>query len=42
MLNINKYIFNKNLNNIDTTLLNGDFLEEELVTPQNGFCIFYS
>ncbi|AVP65653.1 AI-2E family transporter [Clostridium botulinum] len=25
MLNINKYIFNKNLNNIDTTLLNGDF-----------------
>ncbi|HDK7174575.1 TPA: AI-2E family transporter [Clostridium botulinum] len=28
MLNINKYIFNKNLNNIDTTLLNGDFFRK--------------
>ncbi|EPY2276778.1 AI-2E family transporter [Clostridium sporogenes] len=28
MLNINKHIFNKNLNNIDTTLLNGDFFRK--------------
>lgn len=28
MLNINKYIFNKNLNNIDTILLNGDFFRK--------------
>ncbi|NFL76651.1 AI-2E family transporter [Clostridium sporogenes] len=28
VLNINKHIFNKNLNNIDTTLLNGDFFRK--------------
>lgn len=28
MLNINKHIFNRNLNNIDTTLLNGDFFRK--------------
>lgn len=28
MLNMNKHIFNKNLNNIDTTLLNGDFFRK--------------
>lgn len=28
VLNMNKHIFNKNLNNIDTTLLNGDFFRK--------------
>lgn len=37
MLNMNKHIFNKNLNNVDATLLNVDFLEKELVILQNGF-----
>ncbi|MCS4482113.1 hypothetical protein JQ038_04750 [Clostridium botulinum] len=28
MLNINKHIFNKNLNNVDATLLNVDFFRK--------------